>query len=164
VRIWVGVDFSTVRTEKDVEAYLSRMNRAFSRVPAQDGAKDAVTFVIELGVASSEQAPRSDRGAKGPVPTPVACAMRVAPPLVVARANFGTLGENPADLMRILLAHNAKTLVHASFGLEDERVVLTSAHQLDNLDYNELEATLDEFEVTVCGELPKLMQYFKKEN
>lgn len=135
-----------MRTEKDVEAYLSQMKRSFSKVAERSG-ENGTTFVISMGAHTAVQ-----------------CAMRVEAPLVVARANLGRLGEGQNELMKILLTHNAKMLVHTSFGLEEDSVVLTSAHQLENLDYNELEATLDEMDVTLGGELPKLQAYFKKDS
>ncbi len=129
-----------MRSEKDVEAYLLRLNRRWRNVEGQPG-----TFLVE----SSSDAP------------PVA--VRVDPPLVVVRVHVGDAKDapDPAALYRQLLELNAKQLVHASYGLDDGRVVLSSALELENLDFNELEATLDEFDLALAQHVPELAQLTK---
>ena len=123
-----------MRTEKDVEAYLSRLNRRYRTVDAQPG-----TFLVETS--------------RGMPPI----AVRVDPPLVVVRVHIGDLkGAEQAPLMRMLLELNAKQLVHAGYGIDDDRVVLSSALQLENLDFNEIQATLDEIDVALAQQLPEL--------
>jgi hypothetical protein len=124
-----------MRTEKDVEAYLTKMNRRFSPMEDKNG-----TYLLR---ATSESVP------------PIA--LHVDPPLVVTRVNVGQAPrEGAADFYRKLLSLNASTLVHTSFGLEEDNVVLTSALELENLDYNELEALLDEIDVTLAQQVPGL--------
>src|SRR5438105_15823203 len=102
-----------MRTVKDVEAYLGRLNRRFEPVEGQAG-----TYLLH----SSENMP------------PIA--MRVDPPLVVFRVHIGDAPKSDhAALFRKLLQINTKSLVHSSFGLEDDRIVLTSALELENLDF-----------------------------
>ena len=122
-----------MRTEKDVEAYLTKMNRRFS--PPEDG-----TYLLR---AASDAMPQ--------------IALHVDPPLVVTRVNVGLAPrEGATPFFRRLLSLNASTLVHTSFGLEEDNVVLTSALELENLDYNELEAMLDEIDVTLAEQVPGL--------
>jgi len=125
-----------MRTEKDVEAYLLRLNRRYRALDGKSG-----TFLVESG-----------GGDQPPV------AVRVDPPLVVVRVHLGDIAnvKDPAALYKLLLESNAKQLVHASYGLEDGRVVLSSALELENLDFNELQATLDEIDVALATELPGL--------
>ena len=65
------------------------------------------------------------------------------------RVHIGDVKHGDADLplFKRLLQLNAKGLVHCSYGLDDDasggRIVLSSALELENLDFNELEATLD---------------------
>jgi hypothetical protein len=124
-----------MRTEKDVEAYLARLNRRYRVV---DG--PIRTFLVEAG------------GDQPPV------AVRVDPPLVVVRVRIGDLKSvtDPAGLFRLLLERNARELVHASYGLDDGSVVLSSALELENLDFNELQAVLDEIDVALSTKLPGL--------
>ncbi len=84
--------------------------------------------------------------------------MRVAPPLVVVRVFIGDVKDStdqPA-LYKQLLELNAKQLVHASYGLDDGHIVLSSALELENLDFNELQATLDEIDVALAQRLAGL--------
>lgn len=129
-----------MRTIKDVEAYLGRMSRSFTAVDEQPG-----TFVV---VASHGIPP---------------LAVRVDPPLVVVRAHVGDVGAGDhSALYRKLLQLNAKSLVHASYGLDDDRIVLSAALELENLDFNELEATLDEIEMALAQQVPELAQLARK--
>lgn len=130
-----------MRSVQDVEAYLGKMNRRFSAVDDQPG-----TFLVH--------------GNDNMPPT----ALRVDPPLVVLRVHVGDVEGGTtanAQLFEKLLALNAKALVHTSFGLEDTKIVLASALELENLDYNELAATLDEIEVTLAQQVPQLAELSK---
>jgi hypothetical protein len=124
-----------MRTEKDVEAYLRGLGRRYRSVDDQ-----TATYLVE----SSAQMP------------PVA--VRVEPPLVVVRVHVGDVpGEAPGGLLRKLLELNARQLVHASYGLDGDHVVLSSALELENLDFNELQATLDEIDMALAQDLPGLV-------
>jgi hypothetical protein len=130
-----------MRSVNDVEAYLGKMNRRYSPVEDQPG-----TFLVQGGTNMP--------------PT----ALRVDPPLVVLRIHVGDVEGNAAangELFKKLLTLNARSLVHTSFGLEDSRIVLVAALELENLDYNELEATLDEIDVTLAQQVPALAELSK---
>jgi hypothetical protein len=129
-----------MRTEKDVDAYLLRLNRRYRSVDGQPG-----TFLIETS------------GGMPPI------AVRVDPPLVVVRVHIGDIekGAGPPKLLRRLLELNARQLVHASYGIDDDRVVLSSALELENLDFNELQATMDEIDVVLAQQLPELARLAK---
>jgi hypothetical protein len=131
-----------MRTAKDIEAYLAGMNRPFETVPGQEG-----TFLVRT---------------TGPFP-PIA--IRVDAPLVVFRVHIGDVPKSESTataLFKKLLELNARTQVHTSFGLEDQRIVLCNALELENLDLNELEATLDEFDLTLGQQVPVLAELSKK--
>lgn len=130
-----------MRSVQDVEAYLEKMNRQFSHADDQTS-----TFLVHGG---SHMPPT---------------VMRVDPPLVVLRVHVGDIEGSPAqngDLYEKLLTLNAKSLVHTSFGLEDGKIVLCSALELENLDYNELAAALDEIDVTLAQQVGKLLELSK---
>ena len=117
------------------------MNRRFTPVDDQPG-----TFLVH--------------GSSNMPPT----ALRVDPPLVVLRVHVGDIDGDThtnAALYEKLLGLNAKSLVHTSFGLEDRRIVLVSALELENLDYNELLATLDEIDMTLAQQVPHLAEMSK---
>jgi hypothetical protein len=128
-----------MRTVNDVEAYLGKMNRRFQPVEDQPG-----TFLVHGGTNMP--------------PT----ALRVDPPLVVLRVHVGDVkDEGSGELYKKLLTLNAKALLHSSFGLDDGRIVLGSALELENLDYNELAATLDEIDLTLAQQVPTLAELSK---
>jgi len=123
-------------TVKDVEAYLLRLNRRFRALEEQPG-----TFLVEMG----EKTP--------------ALILRVEPPLVVVRVHIADVehdGPQEAALFRKLLELNAQQLVHAAYGLDGGHIVLSSALELENLDFNELQATLDEIDMALAQQLPGL--------
>src|SRR5678815_3478972 len=130
-----------MRSANDVEAYLGKMSRRYSPVEDQPG-----TFLVH--------------GGDNMPPT----AVRVDPPLVVLRVHVGDVegaDDTNGALFKKLLLLNARSLVHTSFGLEDSRIVLVSALELENLDYNELEAALDEIDVTLAQQVPTLAELSK---
>ena len=130
-----------MRSVQDVEAYLEKMNRRFSHVDDQPS-----TFLVHGG----DNMP--------------ATVLRVDPPLVVLRVYVGDIDGAPAqngELYEKLLTINAKSLVHVSFGIEDAKIVLSSALELENLDYNELAAALDEIDVTLAQQVAKLAELSK---
>ncbi len=124
-----------MRTEKDVEAYLLRLNRRFRALEDKPG-----TFLVEMG----EKTPP--------------LVLRVEPPLVVVRVYIGDVkpGAEDGALFRRLLELNARQLVHAAYGLDEASIVLSSALELENLDFNELQATLDEIDMALAQQLPGL--------
>ncbi len=131
-----------MRTVTDVEAYLLRLHRQFRAIEGPPG-----TFLVE----TSSGMP--------------AVAIRVDPPLVVLRVHIGDVkpGGDHTRLFRKLLDLNAGQLVHASYGLDDGHVVLSSALELENLDFNELQATLDEIDVALAQHVPQLARLAKDE-
>jgi hypothetical protein len=125
------------RTGEDLEGYLTKLERRFERL--DDG-----TYLIAI-------APRQP---------PVA--MRVVPPVVVTQVDIGRVPEEDSArclaLYRRLLELNAQDLMHAAYGLTGDRITLTSALELDNLDINELEAVLADISMALSEHVPALKQ------
>ncbi len=89
--------------------------------------------------------------------SPIPVALRLAAPVVVARVSIGRLpAQHSAPLLRALLELNATELVHASYGLTGEDIVLSAALESSSLDPNELEALLAELDVALAEQLPRL--------
>jgi hypothetical protein len=128
-----------MRSVKDVEAYLDRMNRTFQRAPGT-----SETFLVSSG----DNYP------------PVA--LRVDPPLIVLRVRIGDVPDEPLELFRKMLELNAGQLVHSSYGVDEGHILLSSALELENLDYNELEAALDEIGLALAQQVPALAALSKK--
>jgi Zn-dependent protease with chaperone function len=129
-----------VKSEEDLEIFLNKLERHFERV---DG-----TFLVSVG--------------SGLPPV----ALRIATPVLVVQVQIAptpkgdTAGES--KLFRRLLELNASDLLHAAYALEDSRVVLTAALELENLDTNELEAVLADMGMALSKHVPMLRDLTKK--
>jgi hypothetical protein len=128
------------RTSEDIELYLTQLGRTFDR--------QGLTFVVSTG----------------PSLPPVA--LHVADPVVVARVVIGSVPKDPArqlGLLRQLLVYNATDLVHASYGLDAAgQIVLAGGQELENMDLNELSATLSDLDLALSSHVPKLRELAKE--
>ncbi|GAC1537949.1 MAG: hypothetical protein NVS3B10_02380 [Polyangiales bacterium] len=127
-----------MRSNKDVESYLLRMGRPFKE--ANEG-----TYLVSVGS--------------------VTVVVRCAQPLVLARVEIGAAPDaNKVDpkaremLFEHLLHLNATSLVHSAYGIDGGKVVLAAALELENLDYNELDAILAELDLALVQHLPKIRE------
>ncbi|MDI1447760.1 CesT family type III secretion system chaperone [Polyangium sp. 6x1] len=121
------------RTAEDVESFLLQLSRPFEN--------DGGTYLVSAGED------------KPPI------AIRVAPPILAVRVSIGPLPKDPEHqnkLFRRLLEYNATDLMHAAYGIDDHTVVLSAALPLDNLDLNELEATLSDLDLALARHVPTL--------
>ena len=122
------------RTVEDVENYLLQLDRRFEN--------DGGTFIIA-----------------GPEGTPIA--LRVLPPIVAVRVRIGTVPEEEGRQVRLfrkLLQYNATDLMHVSYGVDGDQVVLSAALELENLDLNELEALLSDVDLALARHVPSLSE------
>jgi hypothetical protein len=85
-----------------------------------------------------------------------------APPVVVLRTRVmepPSSDDKRSGLFRQLLEFNARDLIHGSYGLEGDHVVLTDALELANLDYSEFEASFDSMSLALASHLSALAPY-----
>jgi hypothetical protein len=85
-----------------------------------------------------------------------------APPLLVFRLKVLDAprdGQKCGELYRRLLEANATDLVHAAYGLEQDDVILTESMELENLDFNEFQATVDSFQMAIATHLESLAAF-----
>lgn len=123
------------RTREDVETYLYQLDRRFE--------DEHGTLLVSTGSSSP----------------PIA--IQVAPPIVVFRVTIGKVPADEAHRLRLyqqLLQYNATDLMHSSYGVEDGTVILSGALALDNLDVNELEATLSDMDLALVRHVPGLFE------
>jgi len=121
------------RTAEDVENYLLQLNRSYTT--------DGGTYWL-----------------KGPGAT---IAIRVSPPIVAFQVEIGKVPAEELQRSRFfrkLLEYNATDLMHISYGVDGERVVLSGALELENLDLNELEAVLSDIELALDHHVPTLRE------
>lgn len=64
-----------------------------------------------------------------------------------------------AAMSRQLLEYNARDLVHGSYGLEGDVVVLTDALLLADLDFTEFEASVDSLSLALASHVSALAPY-----
>jgi hypothetical protein len=85
-----------------------------------------------------------------------------SPPVVVFRVKVMDLPADEgrvATLSRRLLQLNASDLVHGSYGIERESIVITEALELSHLDYEEFLAAYEGIVLALASHLPQLGAY-----
>ncbi|HYN19503.1 MAG TPA: hypothetical protein VE078_00980 [Thermoanaerobaculia bacterium] len=85
-----------------------------------------------------------------------------APPVVILRMRVmepPASDDKKSGLYRQLLEFNARDLVHGSYGLEGDHVVLTDGLELADLDYSEFEASFDSMTLALASHLNTLAPY-----
>ena len=121
-----------MRSKQDVEAYLLRMGRPYEE--AGEG-----TYVVRIDS--------------------ITVAVRISAPLLLVRVEIGRVpAQGREKFFEHLLKLNAVSLVHAAYGVDGDRAFLSAALELENLDYNELDAVLAEIDLALAQQLPKIRE------
>ena len=85
-----------------------------------------------------------------------------SPPVLLLRVKVMTLPQDPAalaTLSRRLLELNASELIHGSYGIEEDSIVLTEALELSHLDFEEFLAAYESMLVALASHLRELGSY-----
>jgi hypothetical protein len=85
-----------------------------------------------------------------------------SPPVVLLRMKVMDLPKDErarGELARRLLELNASELVHGSYGIEGDAVVLTEAMELSHLDYEEFLAAFESMTLALASHLCELAPY-----
>ena len=127
------------------------------------GREDVQSFIERLddGVVTSEEL-KPGLWVLTPEQDGVRIVVNFGPPVVVLRVNVMDLpgdAEKRTSLMQKLLELNATELHHGSYGIEGDSVVLTDALQLENLDFNEFQASIDSITLALASHLRALAPY-----
>jgi hypothetical protein len=131
-------------TREDIEGFLERL--------AAEG--DATFSEVEEGFWVVKPA-----GALG-----LDVVVNYSPPVVVLRVKVMTLQKgDPAnvELYRRLLELNASELVHGSYGIEVNSVVLSEALELSHLDYSEFLAAYEGMTLALASHLRELSTFIE---
>ncbi len=84
----------------------------------------------------------------------------LAGPVVVFRLKVMDTPQSQREaLFETLLRLNTTDLLHCAFGIENQAIVLTSALALENLDYNEFQAVIDDMSVAVSRQYQMLSKF-----
>jgi hypothetical protein len=126
-----------MRARDDIESYLAR-----AEVPYEEVGEDGMWLVRDSSLGEN-------------------IAIKAADSLLLFRVKVLELREvtDKAALYEELLNLNASDLVHGAYGISEDAVVLTCTLQMENLDYNELQAVLDDFSLALANHYEKLTKF-----
>ncbi len=84
-----------------------------------------------------------------------------APPVVILRMKLMEVPETEEKekLFRLLLEINATEMDHGAFGIEENNITLVDTLQVENLDMNELQASIDSLYLAASMAYTKLIEY-----
>jgi CesT_Tir_1 len=84
----------------------------------------------------------------------------LAGPVLVFRVKVMDIPRHHREeLFRTLLELNATEMMHGAYGIEGDSVVIMDALQLENLDYNEFAATVDDITLAVASHHGRLAKF-----
>ncbi len=121
-------------TREDLESFLIRMELEYEEV-------DEGMFLI--------------RGANSGLPVVV----HYSESLLLIRMHVMDLPEESADsvdLYRTLLELNATDVVHGAYGIEDGELILTDTLELQTLDFEELQASVESLQFAAASHLGRI--------
>ena len=125
-------------TREDVESFLLRMELDLEEV-------ETGMWVVHA----------QDEGAR--------MVVHYSPPLVVLRTKVLDVPagdvQRCTDLYRRLLELNATDLVHGAYGIEEDDIILSDSLELENLDFNEFQASVDSMQLAVASHLESLSPF-----
>lgn len=128
-------------TKDDIESFLVRL-----------AATGASYQEIEPGFWIVRPSPDSD----------LSVAVNYSPPVLLLRVDVMSLpndGTRTAELTRRLLELNASDLLHGSYGIQNDQIVLTEALELSALDYEEFLASYESMTLALASHLRELGSY-----
>ena len=126
-----------MRSHEDIESYLTR-----AEVPFEEVGEDGLWLLHDSSLGEN-------------------IAIMATDSLLLFRVKVLELSEvaDSAALYESLLRLNASDLVHGAYGISDGAVVLTCTLQMENLDYNELQAVLDDFSLALANHYEQLTKF-----
>jgi hypothetical protein len=84
----------------------------------------------------------------------------LAGPVLVFRVKIMDVPpHNREELFRTLLELNATEMMHGAYGVEAESVIISDTLQIENLDYNEFVATVDDIALAVASHHGRLAKF-----
>lgn len=131
-----------MRTREDIESYLMRSNLSFKSL-REEGGDDSEDIWLVRDSSSGENIIISLSGN-----------------LVLFRVKVLELEtvEDKLPLFAKLLELNASDMVHGSYGISNDAVVLTAGMILETLDYNEFQGTVDDLTLALTNHYEMLSQ------
>ena len=122
-------------SREDVEGFLIRMDLDYEEV-------DEGMFLAH-----------GDNGGAGVV-------VHHSDPVLVLRLKMMDLPAEPEDeltgLYRTLLELNATDIVHGAYGIEEGELILTDTLELENLDFTELQASIESLQLAASSHMGRI--------
>jgi hypothetical protein len=123
--------------------------------------EDLESYLIRLGLDLDEV--ETDMWLVKPTDDAPQIVVHYSPPVVLLRLKVMDLAPGSDDgrynnLYRRLLELNATDILHGSYGIEAEEVVLSDALELENLDFSELRSSFESLALAASGHLPRLVE------
>ena len=123
-----------MKSAEDIESYLLRIGLSSERV-------DTAIWLVKLDGQEN-------------------LAISIAGPVVAFRLKVMDLPASGREqLYRSLLGLNTTEMVHGAFGLEGDAVVVVHALELENLDFNEFQAVIDDMTMVASKHYPFLSKF-----
>lgn len=132
-----------MRTREDIEAYLLRSNHPHREIA------DATWIVGDASGSSENIVVHTEDGL---------CLFRLK---VLDLSSIDP--AKSAEFYRALLEVNATEMVHAAYGISDGMVLLTASHLLENIDYNEFAAVVEELVLAMANHHVRLGKFRRKD-
>ncbi|HOJ50721.1 MAG TPA: hypothetical protein PKW55_07915 [Spirochaetota bacterium] len=84
-------------------------------------------------------------------------------PLIILRLKLMPIPEsNREEFYEKLLRLNAESLVHGAYALEGNNVIIVDTLEGENLDFNELQASIDAIQLALANDYNQLKKYYKQ--
>jgi hypothetical protein len=120
------------------------------------GAEDIESYLLKMGLPFDQLGPEM-WNIKAEHENLV---ISIAGPVVVFRTKVMDLpGDNRETLYETLLRLNTTEMVHGAFGIEGASIVIVNALEIENLDFNEFTAVVDDFSLAVSKHYPTLSKF-----
>jgi len=124
-----------MKSAEDIESYLLKTNMPYETV-------NPGIWLVQLGEVGK-------------------LAVSIAGPVVAFRLKVMDIPKSGREeLFRTLLQLNTTEMVHGAFGIEGDAVVIVDALQLENLDFNELQAVLDDMSMAITKHHTSLSRFY----
>ncbi len=119
---------------------------------------DVQAYLMKMELPSEE--PRENTWMVGGLDGLDNLIITLAGPVLVFRVKVMDIpAAQREELFRTLLELNATEMMHGAYGIEGESVVIMDALQLENLDYNEFAATVDDITLAVASHHGRLAKF-----
>ena len=132
-----------MRTREDIEAYLLRSNHPHREIAEStwlvgdvSGSREHIVVRIEDGL----------------------CLFRLKV-VEVSTIDPKRTGDFYLELLRL----NAAEMVHGAYGVSDGMVLLTASHLLENLDFNEFAAVLEELAIAMTNHHERIAKFRRQD-